>query len=192
MKILIVGDSFCLDWSKWQDIPYLGWPNLLEKHYDVENIGQHGIGQYKIWKLLENYNISKFDKVIVSVATYWRIYCQTHPIHTNDRFKNSDLMFSDIDRFSLFNPKLATAKGMFKYYYDEEYLKDTYDMITDKIRNKLNGSDYVLIGHTRTRTTHEDVLNFSDLWAKERGLVNHYTQKGNEVIYNNLQSFLKR
>ena len=75
---------------------------------------------------------------------------------------------------------------------DEEYLKDSYDMITDRIREKLQGSNFILIGHTGTRTTHQDVVDFSKLWAKERGLVNHYTQKGNEDIFNYLQSFLRK
>ena len=191
-NILIAGDSFAVDWSKWQDIPYKGWPNLVASLHSVENVSQDGVGQYKIWKQIQDLDLSIYDKIIVSVASYWRMYCQSHPIHTTGRYMHSDLMLMDIDRFSLFNSKLRTAKGMFKYYYDEEYVKDSYDMITDLIREKLQGSNFILIGHTGTRTTHQDVVDFSKLWAKERGLVNHYTQKGNEDIFNYLQSFLRK
>ena len=189
MNILICGDSFSLDWTVWQEIPYKGWPNLLADLYTVDNRGQHGVGQYKICKQFQHLDLSQYDKIIVSVAPYWRMHCQSHPIHTTDRYRHCDLMLMDIDRFDWFNSRLRTAKGMFKYYYDEEYLKDTHDMITDCMRKKLQGSDYMFIGHTGTR--HNDVVDFSKLWQQESGLVNHYTQKGNQHIFNALQPFLE-
>tara|TARA_B100000941_G_C28426432_1_gene511749 strand:+ start:471 stop:1049 length:579 start_codon:yes stop_codon:yes gene_type:complete len=189
MNVLICGDSFSLDWSKWEDIPYKGWPNLIADLHSVDNRGQHGVGQYKIFKQLQHLDLSTYNKIIVSVAPYWRMHCQSHPIHTTARYRHCDLMLMDIDRFDWFNSKLRTAKGIFKYYYDEEHLKDTHDMVTDRIRDKLKDSDYILIGHTGT--THNDVVDFSKLWEQESGLVNHYNQKGNQYIFDALQPFLE-
>ena len=60
MKILIVGDSFAADWSvKYND--YHGWPNLLAQKFEVTNLAKAGVGQYKIYKQLQN--IDDFDLV---------------------------------------------------------------------------------------------------------------------------------
>jgi len=192
MNILICGDSFALDWTKWDDIPYKGWPNLIADSHSVDNIALHGVSQYKIWKQFQHLDLSKYDKIIVSVSSYYRMYCQSHPIYTSGRLVNCDLMLMDLEtHFDWFNGSLRTAKGLFKYdYYDDEYLKDIYDMITDRMREKLQGSDYIMIGHTGNRTKHSDI-DFSKLWKVERGLVNHYTQKGNQDIVNSLQPFLE-
>ena len=192
MNILICGDSFALDWTVWQEIPYKGWPNLIADLHNVENVGQSAVSQYKILKQFQNLDLSKYDKIIVSVSSYWRMYVQQHPIYKSGRLANCDLMLMDLETHNdWFNGSLRTAKGLFKYeFYDDQYLIDIYDMITDRMREKLKGTDHILIGHTGNRTKHAD-LDFSELWKEERGLVNHYTQKGNQHIFNALQPFLE-
>ena len=45
MNILICGDSFALDWTVWQEIPYKGWPNLIADSHNVDNVGQSAVSQ---------------------------------------------------------------------------------------------------------------------------------------------------
>ena len=61
MELLIIGDSFSADWSiKYND--YLGWPSLLLEHYQITNLSQAGVGEYKIYKqLLSVTNLEKYD-----------------------------------------------------------------------------------------------------------------------------------
>ena len=186
MKILIAGDSFATDFSNYVDIEYQGWPNLLAKNYNVTNLAQAGVGQYKILKQLESVNIKLFDKIIVSVSSPYRLHCRSHPIHKQGLHKNSDLIHTDIDRFSLFDSKLTTAKNWFKYYFDCDYQEDIYDLITDKIRKNLKETNYILIGHTATRSKHKDIISFEKMWHKNRGFVNHYSKQGNEKVYNRI------
>ena len=46
-KILIAGDSFAADWT----VKYKGegWVNTLCKDYDVTNVAQAGVSEYKIY-----------------------------------------------------------------------------------------------------------------------------------------------
>ena len=61
MKILILGDSFATDWtSKYPQGK--GWPNLLAEKFDVTNLAQAGISEYKILKQIKSVsNLEKFD-----------------------------------------------------------------------------------------------------------------------------------
>ena len=59
-KLLIAGDSFAADWT----IKYKGegWVNTLCKDYDVTNIAQAGVSEYKIYnqlKKIDTFNIYK-------------------------------------------------------------------------------------------------------------------------------------
>ena len=61
MKILIVGDSFAADWAiKYKSIS--GWPNLLAEKFEVVNLAQAGVSEYKIYQqVLSVTNIKEFD-----------------------------------------------------------------------------------------------------------------------------------
>jgi hypothetical protein len=54
-RLLITGDSFAANWQ----IKYngVGWVNLLENDFEVKNIAQAGVSEYKIMKQLENQNL---------------------------------------------------------------------------------------------------------------------------------------
>ena len=62
MKILIAGDSFA---ALWPDASK-GWVNLLAEKFDVLNVAQAGVSEYKIYKQIINLDINQFDCVIVS------------------------------------------------------------------------------------------------------------------------------
>ena len=56
-KLLIAGDSFAADWT----IKYKGegWVNTLCEDYDVTNVAQAGVSEYKIYNQLKtNKNIN--------------------------------------------------------------------------------------------------------------------------------------
>jgi hypothetical protein len=181
-KILIAGDSFAALWPNANN----GWVNLLAEKFNVVNIAQAGVGEYKIFKQIQNTNLNEFDCIIVSHTSPSRIHTKNHPLHTQGFHSDCDLIITDlIEHWNPFNRNLSSAKSFFKYHYDEQYQIDIYKLLREKINNLIH-IPYISISHIdianelRIESTH---IDFSDLWKTERGCVNHYTNEGNELVY---------
>lgn len=189
MKILIAGDSFATVWPDSQ----LGWPTLLAKKYNVINLAQAGIGEYKILKQIESQEINNFDLVIVSHTSPSRLHTNNHPVHKEGFHKNCDLILNDLVNRSAFrNPSLKAAQEYFKYHYDDEYQIDIYKLIRKQI-NELITVPYISMSHVdivNTLAIEANHLNFSNLWSKERGNMNHYTIEGNFEIFETLEDII--
>jgi hypothetical protein len=194
-NILIIGDSFAADWSiKYNDYP--GWPNLLDSKYNVINLAQAGVGEYKIYKqLLSIKNLEKIDIVIVSHTSPYRIYTQQHPVHKNDVLhKNADLMINDLSYHAsklknMFNSALKCGLNFFKYHADEQYLDTVYQLFREKINSMLKNKKVIVISnlkHLESFTTENIVLNYSDLCVTMPGIINHISAEANQVVYNDL------
>jgi len=189
MKILIAGDSFATVWPNSQ----LGWPTLLAKKYDVVNLAQAGIGEYKILKQIESQEINNFDLVIVSHTSPSRLHTNNHPVHKEGFHKNCDLILNDlINRSAFRNPSLKAAQEYFKYHYDDAYQIDIYNLIRKQI-NELITIPYISMSHVdvvNTLAIEANHLDFSNLWSKERGNMNHYTVEGNFKIFETLEDII--
>jgi hypothetical protein len=189
MKILIAGDSFAAPWPN----ATTGWVNLLAEKYNVANIAQPGIGEYKILKQVESQNINDFDLVIVSHTSPSRLHTKNHPIHKEGFHKDCDLILNDlIDRSTLGNASLKAAQEYFKYHYDDIYQIDIYNLIRKQI-NQLITVPYISMSHVdiaNELAIETDHIDFSNLWSKERGAVNHYTDKGNFEIFKKLEDII--
>jgi hypothetical protein len=189
MKVLIAGDSFATVWPD----SHLGWPTLLAKKYDVVNLAQAGIGEYKILKQIKSQEVNNFDLVIVSHTSPSRLHTNNHPIHKEGFHKNCDLILNDlINRSAFRNPSLKAAQEYFKYHYDDEYQIDIYILIRRQI-NELITVPYISISHVdivNTLAIEANHVDFSDLWAKERGSMNHYTVEGNFKIFETLEDII--
>ena len=189
MKVLIAGDSFATIWPDSQ----LGWPTLLAKKYDVVNLAQAGIGEYKILKQIESQEINNFDLVIVSHTSPSRLHTNNHPVHKEGFHKNCDLILNDlINRSTFRNPSLKAAQEYFKYHYDDEYQIDIYNLIRKQI-NELITIPYISMSHVdvvNTLAIEANHIDFSNLWSKERGSMNHYTVEGNFKIFETLEDII--
>jgi len=189
-KLLIAGDSFAAFWPASTN----GWVNLLAQDYEVKNIAKAGVGEYKIYKQIQNINLNNFDCIIVSHTSPSRIHTRNHPLHKTGFHDQCDLIISDLmGHFQPFNKNLAASKSFFKFHYDEEYQIDIYKLLREKI-NKLIHIPYVSLSHIeivnelKIETNH---IDFSDLWKIERGQNNHYTDEGNRIIYNTVKQFIE-
>lgn len=189
-KILIVGDSFSTVWPDGNT----GWVNLLARDYDVTNLSEAGVGEYKILKQLESTNTSDFDFVIVSHTSPSRIHTKNHPLHKTGFRKNCDLIYNDLDgHFNPFNINLQISKLFFQYHYDDEYQIDVYNLIRSKIKSLIN-TKYISISHigiAAELAIEKYHIDFSTLWSKERGYVNHYTDTGNISVYNTIKRVIE-
>ena len=189
MKILIAGDSFATVWPDSQ----LGWPTLLAKKYSVVNLAQAGIGEYKILKQIQSQEINNFDLVIVSHTSPSRLHTNNHPVHKDGFHKNCDLILNDlINRSAFRNPSLKAAQEYFKYHYDDTYQIDIYNLIRKQIKLLIT-VPYISMSHIdianqlAVETNH---IDFSGLWSKERGSINHYTIEGNSKIFETLEDMI--
>ena len=180
MKILIAGDSFAAKWPN-----KTGWVDLLAEQHQVTNVAQAGISEYKILKQIEGVDLSTFDLVIVSHTSPSRIHVKEHPLHKTGFHKDCDLIYTDLKgRKSFFNKKLNVAIDWFENFYDEDYQIDIYKLIREKINNNIS-IPYISLSHVpivNELTIETNHIDFSDLWAHERGDSNHYTMTGNRVI----------
>lgn len=189
-KILIVGDSFAASWPDASE----GWVNLLADIFNVTNLAQAGVGEYKILKQIESVDLDIFDSIIVSHTSPSRIHTPNHPLHKNGFHKNCDLLANDIiDRFNWFNPSLKAAQDFFKHHYDDQYQIDIYNLIRKEINEKLKNFAYISLTHTEISkhlTIESNNIDFSNLWKKERGPINHYTVDGNKIIFKKIRDII--
>jgi hypothetical protein len=185
MKILIAGDSFAADWS----VKYpgkKGWPNLVGEEFDVTNIAQAGSSEYRIWKNLLKVDSTKFDKIIISHTSPYRIYVAKHPVHSSSLLhKDCDLLYSDA-----VENNLHTIKDYFENYYDLGYAVDIHQLIMNQIATLA--ANAIHIGHidvAQPKTIR--LTSFSDVWKHNKGLINHYSDSGNKIIYNSILTLIK-
>lgn len=197
-NILIIGDSFAADWStKYKD--YLGWPNLLAEQHTVTNLAQAGVSEYKIYKqLLSVKDLNVFDVVVVAHTSSYRVPTWQHPIHSNDSLhKNADLIYADIAYHSgriknIFNKSLHGAYNFFNYHYDSGFFEDSYRLFRKEINRILQNKQVITLStFKQTPFTEKYVLDFTDLLNTQPGLINHYSEEGNQLVYNSIIATLK-
>jgi hypothetical protein len=185
-KLLIAGDSFSAIWPNGES----GWPNLLTANFNVTNISQAGVGEYKIFKQLNSIDINNFDVVIVSHTSPSRIHTLNHPLHKTGFHKDCDLIYTDLEnRFDWFNKNLQASKNWFEYHYDDEYQIDIYQMIRRNIKSIIK-KNYISITHTeisKNLSVESNNIDFSNLWHNNKGFVNHYNSFGNQQVYHTLK-----
>lgn len=201
MQILVIGDSFAANWSvKYND--YAGWPELLAHDYNVTNLAQAGVSEYKILLQVESItNIMDYDIVVVSHTSPYRLHTRRHPVHHSDPLHtNSDLVLKDCEYhagkpWNWFNKSLQAAVGFFKYHFDEKYYETIYTLLRNQINQKLLGIPVIVINNLPGNVafaTETTVLDFSELWNTERGLVNHFSEAGNVEIYNTIKQTIEQ
>jgi hypothetical protein len=185
-KILICGDSFSSDWFATES--NIGWVNLLKKDFQIKNISQAGVSEYKIYLQLISENLSKYDKILVCHTSPYRIPIESHPIHINDKIHyNCDLIYSDA-KFHKKNKIMKIATDFYENIFYKEYFEFTHDLIIDKIL-KLNQN---IINITFFDYYNNDkIINFSELYKKNKGNINHLNENGNLEVYKIIKKILK-
>lgn len=190
MKILITGDSFAADWStKYNKYP--GWSSLLEKDFLVKNVAQAGVSEYKILKQVKDHYSSDYSFVIVSHTSPSRVHTRRHPVMHNDVLhNNADLLVNDImSKNSWFNSSLKSAKGFFKYHYDEEYYNDIYWLIRKEIDDILGNTRVISICNFN-EVCNNETFNFSKYRYSNPGIINHFDDVANELIYYQIKKYI--
>ena len=184
--ILILGDSFAADWSS--KSKSLGWVNKLSFGYDVTNLAQAGVSEYKIYLQLQSVNPNDYDYVIVSHTSAYRIPIQEHPIHKTDSLhSNCDIIYSDVEQH-LDNPIMKTAYDFYCEIFNPDYFVFVNELIFDKIYNTIPSAKHI----TFFDSFYDDrVLKYESTFLSHKGNANHLNIVGNEFIYNEMKKILK-
>lgn len=190
-RLLIAGDSFA---ARYPNDKGHGWPLLFRELYDVTNVAQAGVGEYKILKQLQKFNLIQFDFVVVAHTSPYRVHTR-ESIHKTELHKNCDLLLSDIEakRFT-FNPAVNSAKGYFKYHFDPDYYQDMYELIRKEIDNITKHVPTLHIDHFEPalKYAHEkNCLDLSGMWPYYKGNINHYSVEGNQIVCARIEERLK-
>jgi hypothetical protein len=190
-KLLICGDSFAADWTV--KVKEKGWVNLLAQDYKVTNLAQAGCSEYKILKQLQSVNLDKFDMVLVSHTSPFRLYVPEHPVHHKDKLhKNSCLLYSDVLEHLPDHPELKPVVEYFDKYFDVQYAEYMHNLLLRDIE-KLCPINTLHISHIDWKNLHEfeNFVSFKEVFAKHRGSVNHYTEAGNQIVYQSVSNSLR-
>lgn len=183
-KILITGDSFAADWTK-KYPNEKGWPNFLAEKYNVTNIAQAGVSEYKIWLQIKNQNLNSYDVIIISHTNPGRVHTRAHPIHYNDLLhKDADLLINDIYYHkskikNFLNFSLRCASSWFKYHYDYEFQEVIYDFFKKDITRMIGNIPCIELTNFDETTT--DLCYFSYLKTNP-GIANHMDEIANKKI----------
>jgi len=184
-KILLVGDSF----SSLQLAGKNGWAKLLAERFEVTNLSQPGIGEYKILQKLKTQNLSDFDLILISHTSENRLHCQSNPLYPSTHlYHSSDIIFADAESKK---PQLNIANSIvdyFKIIFDPEYYQFIHFCCCQEI-DKLTSASPV-IHMTNFQWNHlyafKNLLNFYETWRRHPGNENHYSNEGNLIVFNTL------
>ena len=190
-KLLICGDSFAADWT----VKYkgYGWVNLLEQNYKVTNLAQAGCSEYKILKQLQSVKLSKFDVVLVSHTSPYRLYVKEHPVHINNVLhKNSCLLYSDVLEHVENYPELKPVVEYFDNYFDIDYAEHLHNLLLQEIE-EMCGLNALHVSHIKWDKLYKfhKFINFANIFEKYRGDMNHYNSQGNEIVYERVLAKLR-
>ena len=172
MKILVAGDSFATIYNG----AYKGWAQMLAEHYSVKNVAQAGVGQYKIFKQIEKEDLSKFDTLIISHTSPYRIHTANHPLHQEGLHKNCDFIYEDV------KGRLPEVEKFFTEYFDLDYANCIHYLLRKEIDSIINKYKINAIA--------TEVLGLDKVFKTNRGQVQHLDSVGNKLIYKRLQERL--
>lgn len=184
-KLLIVGDSFAADWTK--KYKGSGWVNMLSQDFDVKNIAEAGVSEYKIYKQLKSEDVKKYDYVLISHTSAYRIPIIEHPIHSKDILHNNcDLIYLDLKEHKD-NPIAKIGVDFYENIFYPEYFIFTYQLIMEKIIMEYPNSINITFFDSFKK---DDIIGFENLYLENKGLINHLSEAGNEIMYKKIKSIL--
>jgi hypothetical protein len=191
-KILICGDSFAADWSV--KYPGHGWPTMLAQDYRVTNVAQAGCSEYKIHCQLHDKKITDYAAVIIWHTGPYRIPVTQHPVHHGDRLHHhSDLLYSDIKAQAEQRSDLDCIVEFYEKYFDTAAAEFTHNLICEHIEIRTHNHPCVIHAHAMPWDglyKFRSVIDFQSTFDQHRGLINHFTDNGNQIVYNKIKDRL--
>jgi hypothetical protein len=160
---------------------------MLESDYDVTNIAQAGVSEYKIYKQLEKIDTTKFEHIIVSHTSAYRIPIEEHPIHKDDSLHdNCDIIYSDAE-VHIENNIMKTAVDFYVNIFHPDYFCFINDLIFKEIQKITPNAIHITFFDN---FYDNNILKFEDIFLSHKGNINHLDEKGNSLFYNMIKNIL--
>jgi len=152
MKVLIAGDSY----ADWLNENPTCWATKLKEvsRYDIKNIGISGSSLAYTYKALKLENLDSYDKVIILVTQYNRIYVSSinDPAHKKiSRDMGTQIVsYGHLCRYIKQNPQdkrphLEAVKLYYEMIYDEDAAKVLQTALIKKIQQMIPQNKLILI-----------------------------------------------
>jgi hypothetical protein len=183
-NILICGDSFAADWTKKYD--GIGWVNMLCKDFNVTNVAEAGVSEYKIYQQLKKQKIEDFDKIIISHTSAYRIPVEIHPIHSEDILHyNCDFIYSDVKEHGD-NPDVKCIVDLYEKHFHIDYAVFVHNLILKEIKSLCSDA----INITFFDSFNQDSVQLEEIFLSNRGNINHLNEVGNKIVYDKILKLL--
>ena len=188
-KLLIVGDSF----GSPVKADYRTWYDILSDTYQVTNLCQSGIGQYKIHQQLLSVDLKNFNLILVIATSPYRLHATNNPFYKSDHKSHSscDFLYSDVES-KMPDPNAEKILWWFKNIVDLDYCRFIHSLlIKESINHCLSCEKKVLVlNFLSDDFRHEKCLDFCKLWKKYRGETNHLTSQGHQIIAEKIKNYV--
>lgn len=188
-SILIVGDSFGTPTQS--DFPT--WYGLLSKTYNVTNLSQSGVGQYKIHQQLLSADLDSFDWVFIIATSPYRVHVTKNPFYSVEHATHSqcDLLYSDVES-RLPDPAAEKITWWFQNILDLDHCKFTHSLlIQESLRYCGTHQKQVLVlNFFNPDLNQPGWLQLSKIWKKNLGNVNHLSPKGHVLVTDKINEIL--
>lgn len=185
-QVLISGDSFAAPIDNCHS-----WTNLLKDEFEVINVSQAGVSEYKILKQLESVELDHFNFIIVVHTSPNRVYIKEHPLHANSiTHSNCDLIFNDIENSNSKHIVIETAINYFKYIFDEIYYTEVYQLIANEIIKITESKPTLHL--TFFNNSYKQIDNWSLIWQNYPGNINHLDATGNRHVLHKVTNWINQ
>lgn len=185
MNLLICGDSF-----SYYNGDANSWVTKIHAEFNATNLSSCGIGEYKIFQQLKSVDLNNYDKILISHGSPTRLYInQEHSLHTNKIYKNSDLIFADVEIKKDKNDLANAAYNYFLHIFDIEYYRYMHNLICADIDNFSKSRSVIHITHfdyTNLYQFDNTLIELYNTWIENKGTINHYNVNGNNIVFNRL------
>jgi len=190
MKVLMIGDSFGV--PKKED-PFPSWISMLSQTYDITNLSECGISEYRIFKKLSSAHLNRFDSFIIIHTSPFRTYVDYNPIHSESEYhKNCDVILADIENR---NDDFSKAcQQYFKHIWNKDYSLDIHNLLCMDIQRQLKDRPTLHITNFDYRDCYDfnkELLCLWPIWQQHKGNVAHYDQEGNRIVFDIIDQKIK-
>jgi len=178
MNIVIIGDSFSSDNCEGS------WVEQVASKYNVVNLSQRGISEYRIYTIVKK-NLSLINQSDILLLWHTnpdRIYLPDtveYPTRTVSSHAHCDMVANDALSNSHWN---KIAKIYYKNFYDKDMQEDLFSLVIEKIHRIVTCRMFDFSGFEISNPTHF-IKSFHDMRNNFSGHINHFDLTGNSLIY---------
>jgi hypothetical protein len=173
MRVAIFGDSFAtIDRAD-------SWASQLAREFKVDNFAQRGVSEYRIYKSIQQRDLTNYNHIIVFHTNPDRVFVPdhvTHPSRTLQTHPYCDMLANDsLDKVGWAD----IVKGYYKNFYDQQFQDDLFDLLLDRLFQQCQSA----IHCTGFDLSNTHIHSFFTLRQTNPGNINHLDTQGNSKIY---------